>query len=137
MKIIKITRKNIKPYAHIIDRSCIKSAGGKNRYGVLLKERSEGWRIGYLVVRDRVIRRLESHPDSLETFEPVKGRSVIALASRRNAGRPKVFSLDRPIVVKKGVWHDVAPLSKESEIKIFENIEVTVRYQRLKVPIKV
>ena len=79
-KIYKITHKNIAPYGYIIDKSCIKDSGKGNEFGILLKVKSDGWRIGYLIVRNKSINRVEYH-DSLETFEPVKGKAMIALAT--------------------------------------------------------
>ncbi|MFA6079483.1 MAG: hypothetical protein WC779_07050 [Candidatus Omnitrophota bacterium] len=131
IKIRRLTPKSVRPYAVIIDSACVKDDGRKNCFGILLKEKSKGWRIGYLIVRDKTIPRLESHPDSLETFEPVSGKTVIAFAPALHPDKVKVFLLDKGVVVKKGVWHDVAPLSKRSEVKIFENIEVKTSYHKL------
>ena len=136
MKANKLTHKNIRPYGRIIDAGFLKDNGRGDKFGVLLKERSRGWRIGYLILRKKTIKRLENHPDSLETFEPVKGRSIIALAPNKNPDKFKIFLLDRPIVLKKGVWHDVAAVSKDAEIKIFENIGVMVKYYALKRAVK-
>jgi len=133
----RLTPQAIRPYGLIIDSACVKDDGKKNCFGILFKERSRGWRIGYLVVRERTIRRLERHPDSLETFEPVRGRSVIAFARPEEFRRPRVFLLDAPVVVKKGVWHEVLPLTRESEVKIFENIEVRSTYHKLKKAIRI
>ncbi len=127
MKINKLTHEAIKPYGRIIDAKFIKDYGRGDKFGILLKERSAGWRIGYLILRKKRIERLESHPDSLETFEPIKGRAVIALAAEKSPGNPKIFLLDKPVVLKKGVWHDVAAISGKCEIKIFENIEVETK----------
>jgi len=135
-KLHKLTHKSMKPYGYIIDASCVKDDGKSNRFGILLKEKSSGWRIGYLIVRDKKIARLEYH-DTLETFEPVNGRCIIALAAHGEPEKAKVFLLDRPIVLKKGVWHDVAAISKKAEIKIVENIDVDGEYYYLKDPIMV
>lgn len=129
----RLTSQAMRPYGYIIDSSCVRYKGDtRNGFGIVLKERSGGWRIAYLVVRERSIRRLESHPDTVETFEPVKGRAVIALARRGRPDAFELFFLDKPIAVKKGIWHDVASLSNSAEIKIFENIKVTERYHHLK-----
>ncbi|MFA5146435.1 MAG: hypothetical protein WC515_03535 [Candidatus Omnitrophota bacterium] len=126
-----LTRAASRAYGLIIDASCVDDRGRGNSFGILLKERSSGWRIGYLIVREKRITRLERHRDSLETFEPVKGRVVIALAPDKYPDKAKLFLLDRPFVVKKGVWHDVAGLSGRAEVKIFENIEVETDYHEL------
>ena len=128
MKINRLTRKNIKPYGWIIDSGFIKDDGRGDKFGVLLKERSAGWRIGYLILRKKNIIKLERHPDSLETFEPVKGKAVIILATDKYPGKRETFLLDKPVVLKKGVWHNVASLSGKCEMKIFENIEVKTEY---------
>lgn len=132
IKIKKLTRRAIRPYGRLIDGSFLKDNGTGDKFGVLLKERSKGWRIGYLILRKKAMIKLESHPDSIETFEPVRGRAVIALAPAKRPYRIELFSLDNPVVVNKGVWHDVMAVSKECEIKIFENMEVGVRYHYLK-----
>ena len=124
----KLTHKNIKPYGRIIDRKFMKDDGRGDKFAVLLKERSAGWRIGYLILRTKKLEKLERHPDSLETFEPVRGRCAIALAANGQPDKVEMFFLDRPIVLKKGVWHNVAAISEECEIKIFENIEVKTKY---------
>lgn len=131
MKVKKLTPAAIRPYGCIIDAACVKDSGHGNNFGILLKERSDGWRIGYLILRDKRIEKLESHPDSLETFEPVKGKIVIALARSRAPHKPELFFLDKPIVVNKGVWHEVLAVSTRCEIKIFENAEVKTRHYSL------
>jgi len=136
MKIQRLTHKSIRPYGYLIDRTCVDDNGRENRFGILLKERSKGWRIGYLVVRERIIKKLESHPGSLETFEPVKGRAMIALSENKDPQDPKIFLLDRPVILKKGVWHNVAAIFGVCEMKIFENIEVATKYHSLDYPIK-
>ena len=129
MKIKKLTKKSVRPYGRIIDSTCVKDDGRGNRFGILLKEQSRGWRIGYLILRDKFIGSLERHIDSLETFEPVKGKAVIALAKGNLPDSAELFFLDKPVVVNKGIWHDVLAVSPRCEIKIFENIKVkTERY---------
>lgn len=135
MKIAKLTHKNIRPYGRIIDASRVRYKPGDNGFGIVFKERSAGWRIAYLVVRRRAIARLERHSNTAETFEPVSGRTVIALATPSRPDACKLFRLDRPIVLKKDVWHNVARVSGRCEIKICEAIRVREAYHRLKEPI--
>ena len=133
MKISKLNHMSLRPYGRIIDAKCVKGAGGGNEFGILIKEKARGWRIGYLIVREKIMKRLENHSDSLETFEPVMGRAVIGLSPNKNPNKIKFFFLDNPIIVKKGVWHEVAAISRKAEIKIFENIEVRTKYYPLDV----
>jgi len=137
IRIRALTRAAIRPYGFLIDSACVRDDGRKNCYGILLKERSGGWRVGYLVVRERTIRRLERHSDSFETFEPVRGTCAIAFARPGEFRRPRIFLLDAPVVVKKGIWHEVAAVSKCAEIKIVENREVKTERRSLYCPIQI
>lgn len=101
----------------------------KNLFRIVLREsRSLGWRIAYLIVRDKAIDKLEQHPESFESFEPVRGKSLLYLSNSKNAAEIKCFVLDRPVILKKGIWHGVVTLDREAEIKITENAKVKSVY---------
>lgn len=87
-----------------------------------------GWRVAYLVLRDRTIGRLESHPNSDETFEPVKGRALIFVSKDKDLKKLECFILDKPIVLYKGTWHGLIRIEEEAEIKIIENAKVKCNY---------
>lgn len=132
----KITAKNFKKYGWIIEYPG-KRAKNKaiNLFCIVLKEnKKSGWRIAYLVLRDKAIDRLEQHPDSFESFEPVRGRCLIYLSAKRDS-KIECFYLDKPVILKKGVWHGVVTLAPESEIKITENSEVECLFRKLKTPL--
>lgn len=104
----------------------------KNLFHIVVKETgNRGWRIAYLIVRDKAIDRLERHPGTFESFEPVSGRSILYLAKEKNSKVITAFYLDRPVILKKGIWHGVVTLGQESEIKITENARVKSAYWRL------
>jgi len=129
----KLTAENLRAFGRIIE---FPNKGtqdrGKNLFRVILKEKEPfGWRIAYLLVRDKRISRLEQHLHTFESFEPVKGKSLIYLAKSKDPGSIKCFYLDRPIVLNKGIWHGVVTLDRESEIKISENASVRSIYWRL------
>ncbi|MDD5680083.1 MAG: hypothetical protein PHI59_02450 [Candidatus Omnitrophica bacterium] len=128
----KITGKNFKKYGWVIEytgkRPKDKNA---NLFRIILRENKKiGWRIAYLVLRDKVISRLEQHPDSFESFEPVRGRSIIYLSASKTS-KIERFYLDRPVILKKGIWHGVITLTPEAEIKITENAEVKCIFRPL------
>jgi len=132
----KITAENFKKYGRIIEYSG-KHPEDKNAnlFCIVLREnKKSGWRIAYLVLRDRIIGMLEQHPGSFESFEPVHGRCLIYLSGKRNA-EIECFYLDRPVILKKGIWHGVVTLTPESEIKITENADVKRMLWKLKTPI--
>lgn len=123
----KLTHIAIKPYGRIIDSRCAKTMSDGNGWGILLRVRSRGWRIAYLILRARSMGRLECH-DSHETFEPVSGKAVIALAKYGQPADIKLFFLDRAIVIKPFIWHSIFTFSEETHIKIVENIKVRTKY---------
>lgn len=130
--ISRLTRANIKPYGYIIDEKYARTQPDGNGWGIPIRSKSTGWRLAYLILRNKTIKRLESHPDTLETFDPVKGRALIALAAPKAPDKFELFHLDRQIVLKKGVWHGLYTVTPETHIKIIENIKVKCVYRKLK-----
>ncbi|MDD4899430.1 MAG: hypothetical protein PHT31_03835 [Candidatus Omnitrophica bacterium] len=129
----KINAGNFRYFGKIIEYPQ-KSSANKNKNlfcKVVTEPGKTGWRIAYLVVRDKAIDRLERHAGTYESFEPVKGKTLLYLAKGKSKRALRCFYLDRPVVVKKGTWHGVVALDKEAEIKITENAKVKSEYWRL------
>lgn len=126
--------KNFRRYGRIIGYPN-KDAKGmvRNLWRIIHVESAKvGWRIAYLVLRDKTIGRLERHPQSDESFEPVAGRALMFAATRDDLSDLKCFKLDKPVMIYKNVWHGVITLTAETEIKITENAVVTCEYLPLK-----
>lgn len=130
-KPLKIQAKNFQPYGWIIDYPGKEFCRGKNLFRIVVRQQKTGWRIAYLVVRDKVIGRLEQHPDSLESFEPVSGKSLLFVATRKDAKNIVCFRLDKPVVLKKGIWHGIITEGAEADVKITENASVRCVYWTL------
>ena len=112
-------------------------ANGQSEFRIITRSEDEtGWRLAVLAVRSREIRRVECHPTTLESFEPVSGLAVICVAPPDNPDAIEAFVLDQPVCLKKGVWHDVLALTKEAMIKIAENLNVTGEYHVLPQPLR-
>lgn len=127
-----ITSKNFKPFGWIIEYPERKNASKtENLFRIVVRQPKLGWRIAYLVVRDREINRLEQHPGSLESFEPVKGRGLLFVSTRKDEKAVACFLLDKPVILKRGVWHGVVTLSPEFDIKITENSNVKCVYWKI------
>ncbi len=126
----KITHKNFKPYGRIIEYGQKTSQNRKkNLFRIVLKETNPvGWRIAYLVVRDKAVNCLEAHLDTYESFEPVSGKSLLYVARVKNPTKIDCFLLNRSVILNKGIWHAIAALSNESEVKITENAQVKCSY---------
>ncbi len=133
INIQNLNNKNFKKYGIIIG---IKD---KNKiFDVICKEKEKvGWRIGYLIFKPQKVKVLEAHPYSMETFEPVKGTSIIIVAEKEKPHILKAFLLDKPVCLYKGIWHAIIALSDTIEIKITENAEVKSIYNKLKKPLEI
>ncbi len=121
---------SFKPYGKLINYPGQENKGRKrNLWRIVHRENAKvGWRIAYLVLRDKTIGRLESHPFSDETLEPVKGKALLFVAQKKDLSSVRCFLLDRSIVLYKGVWHGLVSISPETEIKITENKKVACRH---------
>lgn len=127
---ISPNRDNFRPYGKIIEYPNKEDKGVvRNLWRIVHTESGRtGWRVAYLVLRDKTIGRLECHPNSDETFEPIRGKALLFVARRREWDAVRCFQLDKPIIVRKGVWHGLVTRTAETEIKITENATVTCRY---------
>lgn len=130
MIIKNISTESFRKYGWVIDYpEKDKQKKDKNLFRIVLRESKRlGWRIAYLVVRDKVVSKLEHHPGSYESLEPVKGRAVLFVSESKDLRKIKSFYLDKPVVLKKKIWHAIVSLTNESEIKITENAQVECVY---------
>jgi ureidoglycolate hydrolase len=136
MRIRRITQQSFRRFGTVIELSARKASRGENLFRVVLRDaRAAGWRIAYLVVRERMITRLERHPGTFESFEPVKGKCILFVARGSVPRRIEGFLLDRPVVLRKDVWHGVVACDREADIKITENASVRCVYVPLKKPL--
>lgn len=133
MDIKNLNAKNFKKYGKIIEYPKKDTKGNKrNLWRIVHTEEAKvGWRIAYLVLRDKTVGRLERHPKSDETFEPISGRTLFFVSSDNEYKSIDCFLLDKPIVLNKGMWHALISLDAESEIKIVENAKVKCEYLKL------
>ncbi len=130
MKPKLITSQNFKRYGRVIDYPNRATKGQtRNLWRIVDVEPGRvGWRVAYLVLRDKSIGRLERHPTSKETFEPVSGRCLFFVSTSRRFEEIECFELNRPIILNKGVWHGLIALTAECDIKITENAKISCQY---------
>ena len=109
----------------------------QGRFYILEKAESKGWRMAYLEDSSRERVFLSNHPNTKETFEPLDGMAVLVVAPPKEPEAIEAFILDKPILLKEGVWHS-EPLvfSKKVLIRINENLEVESEYYLLPYKIK-
>ena len=114
----------------------IEQSNKKKVFSVLTGDKeAKGWRIGYLIFHPAPVDSMENHPESMETFEPVSGTTIIMVAPHDSPDKIEAFLLDKPICIAKHVWHAVRVVSEQAEIKITENFEVESVIRKLKKPI--
>jgi len=87
---------------------------------------STGWRVAILEVRPGPLTRLHRHPDSEECFSPLTGSAGMAVALPESPDQIRVFRLDRPICMRRHVWHQVVSLEEKAcTLFIAENATIT------------
>ena len=103
----------------------------EGNFHIVADDEKEPWRLAVFRYENRSIRRIECHPDSMESFEPLSGTSILLAAPHEAPEAFQLFLLDRPIILEKGVWHQVAALSETAMVKITENRSVYSVYYDL------
>lgn len=125
----ELARESFDPYGRILlprkgEQAEVQENGLFDFY-VPFIEQSQGWQIGYLLNKTKHVAKLERHPNTPEVFCPLSGESVLVVSE--NPMHPESvfgFTLTRPIVCNRGVWHGVLTASGLSEILIVENPDV-------------
>ncbi|MDD5069650.1 MAG: hypothetical protein PHV17_02880 [Candidatus Omnitrophica bacterium] len=132
-KIYKITTESFQPFGKVIEFPKSKKNQKRNNlfHIVLTEKKATGWRIAYLIIRDKQIKVLEHHPMSFESFEPLYGETLLYVCKRTDFSDIKCFLLDKPVILNKGLWHGVTAQSYESAVKISENAKVRCVYKEL------
>ncbi|MCZ8512164.1 hypothetical protein O9H85_06930 [Paenibacillus filicis] len=129
-----LTAESFKPYGDIIafDENL------QDRFQVIVNEpQTEGWRIAISRLTRGKINKLGLHPNTRESFEPLKGISVMLVAREETPQQLELFLLDRPVCIHRNIWHATAALSAEAYLKITENSFVQSREYELKVSLDI
>ena len=138
--ISELTPELFEPYGRILEPEDKEtpevSEPGVFDFYVIFKEFSQDWQIGYLRQTGRIVETLECHPNTAEVFSPVNGSAAMLLATDpSNRETMRVFKLEKPIVLNRGVWHGVISLSEKSEMLIVESPDVIDEFYQLPQPV--
>lgn len=109
----------------------------KEPFHIVMTEEKEPWRLAVFRYTNKEIQRMECHPTSLESFEPLKGLTVLVVAEHDKPEEYEAFMLDKPVCLKKNIWHQVLSITDEAQVKIAENLEVNSEFYDLEKPIQV
>ena len=133
VKIESITRETFAPFGTVIEFS----PDFDGIYEILETEDEKPWILAVFRYTNKTIQRIENHPTSMETFEPLSGVTVLLVAEHETPEKYKAFVLDKPVCLKKGVWHQVLSLTPSAEVKITENKDVYSEFYDLPEEIQV
>ena len=61
------------------------------------------WRVAVFRYSNKEIQKIECHPASKESFEPLHGITVLLVAEHETPEDCHAFVLDKPVVLKKGI----------------------------------
>ncbi len=121
-----LSAETIAPFGYLIAHP------GGERFQVICSESDPvGWQIAVNRIANRTVDQLACHPNTMESFEPVSGTAVLLLASPDSPADWRAFILDRPVCIRKGVWHATVTLSEEAFVKITENVHVEADFHQL------
>jgi len=134
MKELKnITFDNFKKYGTVIEFP----KDFKDEFLIVDTEDKEPWRIAVFRYTNKTIKKIECHPTSKESFEPLRGVTVLLVAEHDAPENYEVFILDKPVCLGKGIWHQVLSITDEAQVKITENLEVESVFYELEKEISV
>ena len=141
LAISEMNQRLFQPFGRILNpqpgETAVQAEKGVFDFYVPFTEPSGGWQIGFLEYTGKVLRQLERHPNTPEVFSPLKGDALLVLAvDPEDEAGYRVFKLDQPIVLDRGVWHGVIALSPKTEILIVESPDVVDEYHALRRPIE-
>lgn len=128
-----VQRETFLPYGEVLEFP----AGIEETFCIITTEEKKPWRLAVFRYTNKEIQRMECHPTSRESFEPLHGLTVLVVATHENPEEYEAFILDKPVCLKKGIWHQVLALTEEAQVKIVENLEVQSEFYDLEKAIHV
>ena len=128
-----VQRETFLPYGEVLEFP----AGIEETFCIITTEEKEPWRLAVFRYTNKEIQRMECHPTSRESFEPLHGLTVLVVATHENPEEYEAFMLEKPVCLKKGIWHQVLALTEEAQVKIVENLEVQSEFYDLEKAIHV
>lgn len=120
VKLESVTAEAFAPYGTVLEFP----EGYEDSFCIVDTEEEHPWRVAVFRYSSKEIRVIENHPTSKETFEPLNGLTVLLVAEHETPEEYRAFILDKPVCLKKGIWHQVIALTPVAEVKITENLEV-------------
>lgn len=116
----------------------VMESGEEAGFEVFLNETEKvGWRLAISRLENKTIRKLTRHPNTVESFAPLQGVSLICVSDLADPTEIEVFLLDKPIYIHKNIWHGTLALSEKAMLSICENLYVDSEESELENPFEV
>ena len=103
-------------------------------FEIIVREASHGWRMAVYQPPAAPCLFLEKHPDSRESFEPIRGIALLLVATEDAPAEFETFVLDKPVCLYSGIWHNCIVLSSDALLGVTENDEVASEFYQLDRP---
>lgn len=132
-RIQSIDRERFKKFGYVLEFP----ENEEKPFYIVAEEEREPWRLAVFRYSSKSVNVLECHPASMESFEPLKGLTVLIVAEHDRPSQHEAFVLDKPVCLYKGIWHQVLSLTDEAQVKIAENLEVTSEFYDLECEVSV
>lgn len=120
VRLESVTKEAFAPFGTVLEFP----EGYEENFYIVDTEAEKPWRVAVFRYTNKEIKIIENHPTSKESFEPLKGITVLLVAEHEAPEEYRAFILDKPVCLKKGIWHQVLALTPEAKVKITENLEV-------------
>lgn len=121
ISIKNLSKDTFQPYGYILEQE---DSLSQNFQIILTEPAAVGWRIAVSKITRHDIDKINRHPNSMESFEPISGVTLLCVAPPDAPEQYEVFLLDKPVCLLKNIWHATLTLSENSLVKICENYEV-------------
>ncbi len=116
-----ISQDTFQPYGYIIEHDETLPQG----FQIIVTENAAvGWRLAVSKITRQRFTKISRHPNSMESFEPISGVTLLCVAPPDTPEQYEVFLLDKPVCLYKNIWHASLTLSEYSLVKICENRDV-------------
>ena len=99
MRVESITREAFEPFGTDLEIP----EGFEGNFRIVDTEEEKPWRVAVFRYSNKEIKKIENHPYSKESFEPLKGLTVLLVAEHDTPEDYRAFVLDKPVCLKKGI----------------------------------
>ena len=109
----------------------------ESNFIIIASDTESPWRLAVFRYWNHSIEKIECHPTSMESFEPLEGETLLLVAEHDTPEDYHIFRLDQPVILEKGVWHQTLSLTDSAQVKITENLKVPTEFYSLSEAVEV